>query len=461
MVIKQKTKPQNAKTKKQKKKRLCINIIYLYNIYMFLTLEKFLSYFPKKNITKEEFSNKLKIMYKTSYTLDELFSLKHKTVIKDKTDIRYIRRNEIIDYFYDIIIDNRHKYLSLWYNSHFKFINPKDLKWDNISLELKSPTNERIISTQKNDNSKHMIRSLFYLELFDYTKITNTVKNHVSFWNSLLNMYNKLELEDRFFAKSSIELLLKDKNTLREKSSGIKERNYNILFYLYQQYQPKASIFNPYTIKYILTDIILPLSGSQNKKDMKLLSPVLSWGSYLPAFMHSDNYSHYVGIDVMKSVCDKVKKFGIWYNNELNTNKKIDIVCSPSEKLNNTKFTTKYNNYFDTIIICPPYYDMEIYHEGPQSIKSYKSYDEWLEKYWGGTIELCHKVSKTNTIFAVIANNYFSLDKKMFPLVQDFHKITSKYFTLIDTIYLQNRTSPLRVNNKDRMERLLIYKSKN
>lgn len=427
---------------------------------MFLTLDKFLSYFQKKNITKSEFCNKFKIMYKTPYTLEELFSLKHKTVIKDKSDIRYIRKNEIIDYFYDIIIENRYKYLTLWYNSHFKFINPKDLKWNNISLELTPKTNTsdkiRTISTQKNDNSKHMIRSLFYLELFDYTKITNTVKNHVSFWQSLLNMYNKFELEDRFFAKSSIELLLKDKNTLREHKSGIKERNYNVLFYLYQQYQPKASIFNPYTIKYILSDIIVPLS--HNKQNMKLLSPVLSWGSYLPAFMHTDNYSHYVGIDVMNSICNKVRDFGVWYINELNSNKKIDIICSPSEKLNNTKFTSKYNNYFDTIIICPPYYDMEIYHEGDQSINSYKTYEEWLQKYWGGTIELCHKVSKNNTILAVIANNYFSLDKKMYPLVEDFHKITSKYFTLIDTIYLQNRTSPLRVNNKDRMERLLLYK---
>lgn len=422
---------------------------------MFLTLEKFLNYFPIINIKKSDFEKKLKIMYKKPYTLYDLFSLKHETVIKNKQDIRYIRKEEILDYFYDIIIENRHKYLTLWYNSHFKFIHPDKLKWNNISLELTPFENTRVISTQKNDNSKHMIRSLFYLELFNETKITNTVKNHVSFWESLLNMYNKLELEDRFFAKSSIELLLKDKNTLREQKSGIKERNYNILFYLYQQYQPKASIFNPFAIKYILSEVILPLS--KNKSNMNLLSPVLSWGSYLPAFMHTDNYKHYVGIDVMTKVCKKVADFGIWYNKELKLNKKIDIISSPSEKLNK-KYINKYINYFDTIIICPPYYDMEIYPEGEQSIISYNTYEEWLDKYYNGTMNICNKMAKNGAIIAVIANNYYSLNKKMFPLVNDFHNINIKYFKYIDTIYLQNRTSPLRSNNKDRMERLLLYR---
>lgn len=429
---------------------------------MFLTLENFLSHFEYKNIdkiTKPQFIKKFKIMYKKPFTLYDVIKLKDLTVVKSKDDYRYIHRNEIIDYFYDIIIKNRFKYLALWYNAHFHYKKPNELIWSDIDLYL---NNKNIISVQKNDKSKHMIRNLFYLELFDYTKITNTVKNHVSFWQSLINMYNKFELEDRFFATSSIELLLQDKNTKREKLSGIKERNYNILFYLYQQYQPKASIFNPYAIKFILDDIILN-KYNKNKTNMNLLSPVLSWGSYLPAFMHIENYKHYVGIDVMKTVCDKVSDFGDWYNKELGLNKKIDIICSPSEKLLTNKtinFCKKYNKYFDTIIICPPYYDMEIYHEGEQSINNYKTYEEWLKEYWGKTIELCSKCAKPGAILAVIANNYFTLEKKMYPLVDDFNNYTIKYFNLLETIYLQNRTSPLRVNNKDRMERLFIYVKK-
>ena len=427
---------------------------------MFLTLDKFLDCFKSTPLinkiqSKKDFANNFKIMYKTPMTLNNIMKLNN-SIIKTKDDFRYIHKTEIINYFYDIIIENRFKYLSLWYNAHFNFKKPNELIWNDFDLYL----DKNIISIQKNDKSKHMIRNLFYLELFDLTKITNTVKSHVSFWQSLLNMYNKLELEDRFFAKSSIELLLKDKNTKREQLSGIKERNYNILFYLYQQYQPKASIFNPYAIKFILDDIILNKWTTNSNTKMKLLSPVLSWGSYLPAFMHIDNYDHYVGIDVMKSVCDKVNNFGKWYNTELNLNKQIDIICSPSEKLLNTNFIKKYKNYFDTIIICPPYYDMEIYPEGEQSIKNYKTYNEWLDEYWGKTVKLCSIVAKKSAIFAVIANNYFTLDKQMFPLVADFNNYTEKYFKLLDTIYLQNRTSPLRVNNKDRMERLMIYSKK-
>jgi tRNA1(Val) A37 N6-methylase TrmN6 len=192
---------------------------------------------------------------------------------------------------------------------------------------------------------------------------------------------------------------------------------------------------------------------------MNLFSPVLSWGSYLPAFMHTNNYKNYVGVDVMKNVCDKVRKFGEWYINETNdANKNIEIICSPSEKLYNSKFDKKYTGYFDTCLWCPPYFDMEIYSEGEQSIKSYPNYEDWLEKYFETTVKLCKRILKKDGIIAIIVNNYFSLNKVLYPLVDDFNKICLKNFKLLEIIYLQNRTSPLRVNNKDRMERLYIYR---
>ena len=214
---------------------------------MFITLEKFLSYFPeiKPQPTRLQFSKLFKINYKKQYSMYDLFRLRYKdAVIKSSDDMRIINKDRIIDYFYDVIIVHRRKYLSLWYAAYFSVPSEDNYIWDTgASLEI--PDKNNYISTQKNDASKHMIRNLFYLELFDYTKITNTVKSRVSFWQSLLNMYNKLELEDRFFCKSSLDLMLRSKNTKRELISGVPEVNYNALFYLYQQYQPKASIFNP------------------------------------------------------------------------------------------------------------------------------------------------------------------------------------------------------------------------
>ena len=203
---------------------------------MFLTLEKFLYYFPeiKPKPTRLQFSKKFKVNYKKQYSLHDLFSLRHSdAVIKTQDDMRIINKDRIIDYFYDVVICNRWKYLSLWYTAYFSIPNEDNYIWeDGASLEI----SDKVISTQKNDASKHMIRNLFYLELFDYTKVSNTVKSRVSFWQSLLNMYNKLELEDRFFCKSSLDLMLRSKNTKRELATGIPEVNYNALFYLYQQY---------------------------------------------------------------------------------------------------------------------------------------------------------------------------------------------------------------------------------
>ena len=419
---------------------------------MFITLEKFLSYFPeiKPQPTRLQFSKLFKINYKKQYSMYDLFRLRYKdAVIKSSDDMRIINKDRIIDYFYDVIIVHRRKYLSLWYAAYFSVPSKDNYIWD-TGASLDIPDKNNYISTQKNDASKHMIRNLFYLELFDYTKITNTVKSRVSFWQSLLNMYNKLELEDRFFCKSSLDLMLRSKNTKRELISGVPEVNYNALFYLYQQYQPKASIFNPYAIYWILAKIFT----KYNANAKTLFSPVLSWGSYVPAFMNINSYKHYVGVDVMPSVCAKIREFAEWYSKP---EKKVDIIMCPSEKLQSLNFHITYAKYFDSIIVCPPYYDMEIYHEGDQSIKY--NYVDWLHNYWEATVQLCKKVAAKNAVFGIIINDYFSLSGEKYMLTEDFHAITSKYFTFKDIYYLQNRVSPLRMNGKDRMERLYIYQN--
>jgi len=412
---------------------------------------------------KEEFSDKFMVMYSTKQSLREIFDMvptvRGKPIIKKPdTDKRYINRRQVIEYFYEIIIRNRTKYLTLFYHAYFQFKDPDTMKWDGINLlshkeELEYP----IISLQKNDPSRRLIRNLFYLELLDLTKVTNTVKSHVSFWGALDGMYNKLELEDRLFAPSSIDLFLRNKGTKREKLSGVKEINYNNLFYLLQAYQPKASIFNPYSIKWVMDNVIDYYLGYKGKS---IFTPVLSWGSYLTAFMHSD-YQEYVGVDVMPSVCDKVKFLADWYSHKdpKYGEKNTKIYCQPSETLlTDKRFLKKYKNHFDCVLVCPPYYDMEIYHEGPQSLDLYPNYDQWLDMYWGQTVQMCYKVTKKGGIFAMIVNDYKTLDGNIYPLVQDLHKYVANYYEIVQTYYLQNRTSPLRVNTKDRTERLCIYR---
>ncbi len=430
---------------------------------MFLTLDKFLSYFnpilikgynSTHKMSKADFIKRFKVMYSTPQTLAEIWDRMPIRLKKNGTPItilktddqRYAKRHEINDYFYEIIITNREKYLTLFFEAYFTFEDPFTLNWDGINCD------KNIISVQKNDASRRLIRNLFYLELLHLTKVTNTVKSKVSFWDGLIGMYNRLELEDRFFAPSSLDLFLRKKGI-----NAVIEINYNNLFYLYQAYQPKASIFNPYAIKGIIDYILQPVNmNSSNNK--ALFSPVLSWASYLTAFMHSTIYDTYVGIDVMPSVCQKTEFLASWYNHTYKLNKKVQIICSPSEDLlNNQNFMNNYCEMFDSCIYCPPYFDMETYHEGEQSINRYPDYKSWLKEYFEQTIQLCHYVMKNNGKLALIINDYNTLDGTYYPLIEDAKNIIEYYFQYVCTFSLANRTSPLRVNKKDRTEKLLLF----
>ena len=461
--------------------------IYVDNIsIMFLSLTDFLNHFPILKITRDDFIKKFVVTYSGRPTLEDLFNFK--SVIKTTEDPRYINRDKIIDYFYDVVIVNRHKYLTEFYRSYFELPDIYNLKWDNVDiskpisvnfndaklvsvwgqyqnqpdLHQKSMLTEfnRMIdqplfglSLQKNDQSRKIVRNLNYLDILHHTKVTNTCKSKTSFWETMTNVYNNLELEDRFFAPSSIGLFLRQKN-------GTDDINYNNFFYLFQQYQPKASILNPFTVNWILKNI---LPGK------KILTPVLSWDSYVIAFMHSD-FEHYVGIDVMPSVCDRAKFLFNYYQTELKptvgsklevdrlNRKKLDIYCQPSEVvLHDPQFVSQYHEYFDTILMCPGYFKMELYQSTNQATDLYPDYKNWLEKYWEKTIRGCVDVLAPKGRFGFIINSYASLKKDEYPLIQDLNMIVLKYFKLVGVYSLLNRVSPLRVNLKDRTEKLFIY----
>ena len=400
----------------------------------FLSLTDFLAQFPGVTVSRDEFIQRFTVNYRIPQTLSDIFAFKSPLLkAKNILDPRYIQREEIIDLFYRLIITDRVAYLTDIYNAYFAFCSPDTLKWTGVNLS----DGHDGISLQKNDGSKRLIRNLFYKELLDLTVVSNTVKAHVSFWQSLLNMFNRLELEDRFFAPSSIGLCLKNNKNL---------------FYLFQAYQPKASIFNPYTIKWILSEVIDKVSDFTGK-NKTFFTPVLSWSAYLMAFMHTENYQTYVGVDVMPTVCQKNRQLAEWYAKE----KSVSIQCSPSESLPDA-FLMEYREFFDTIMVCPPYYNMEIYPEGQQSTSTYPNYESWLKNYWSATVEHCFTLAKPGCIFALIINDYCDLNGTNYELTRDLDAIVKRYFNPISMYRLKNRTSPLRMNTKDRTEKLLLYK---
>lgn len=468
-----------------------------------------MQHFPPVKISRAQFIKKMKIMYGKELTLENAFShkpirIKHRgkwierrPVIKSDNDYRIVNKDELIDYLYQMVITHRHYYLRKHYNAYLCFPDPYNLKWDS-KIDLKLPRKMGFVekdskyagnlSLQKNDGSRRLIRNLFYLELLHLTKVTNTVKSNVSYWQALDNLYNKLQLEDRLFAPSSVKLFLRPKKTKKEYDDipsapknfkGFNPKlNWHNLFYLLQAYQPKASIINPYFIHWCMENIFFKKTSRSRSKsksrsrsrsksksrggDKKILTPVLSWGSYLTAFMHTSGWDHYVGIDVMPTVCEKVNFLAEYYLGlpQTDKNKKVELYCQPSELLAKDKeFLNKYKNYFDLVLICPPYYDMEIYHEGQQSTDLYPTYEEWLEKYWYETAKMCYHTCQKGGTFAVIMNDYFTLSGDYYPLTKDLTEEVKKAGFKMDRFYyLFNRTSPLRVNKKERTEKLVIFK---
>lgn len=470
----------------------------------FLSLEKFLAHFPEVKISRSDFVNRLKISYSPQLTLGQVRG--SSKIIKDKrTDPRYQETDRLIDYLYQMCITHRKYYLAKHFKSYFEFQDPYRLNWEqgpSIKMDQMAVAKEEFsglltrkqylggLSLQKNDASRRIIRNLFYLELLYLTQPTNTVKSKVSYWTALDNFYNKLLLDDRLMSPSSVKLFLrkeddrKPDSQISMKISAVKGKkqlgkfkfnpdlNWHNFFYQLQAYQAKASIINPYFVYWCLQNLF----GSRGKfggraKGLKLMTPVLSWGSYLVAFNHAVGWDHYVGIDVMPSVCQKVDYLAKYYQeldqyqdglSQRGEKKTVEIYCQPSEKLAQDKiFNAKYRAFFDLVMVCPPYFDMELYHEGQQSTDLYPNYQEWLKKYWLETVKMCHRCLRKKGKFALIINDYNTLDGENYPLSQDMSQLVIKAgFKLEGFYFLFNRTSPLRVNKKTRTEKMVVFSKK-
>jgi len=437
-----------------------------------LSLDKFLSYFNENNITfplsisLTDFEKQLIVSYHEPTTLYEIntFTQKKngKTVLNSPDDYRFVNRMNILKCLYDIIVTNRILYLSRFFKSYFKMPNPMNLKWNGIDLNVtdkfrKSNEDDTnfYISVQLNDISRRIVRNIFHIELLDKTRIINVVKSDESFWQNLTQTFNDLILQDRFFAKSSLEVIQ------RRTSNGEFTQS---IFYLFQSYLLKASIFNPYSIKWIIENIITPLLPS-SKTPRIMMSPVLSWASYLIAFMElSSEWKSYIGIDVIPSVCKKTRHLFRMYKKLSHTrygNKKVAVICQPSEQVHSTRRLAKFDNKISFVIACFPYFNMEDYIDGEQSIKTYPSYNDWLKNYIKPTMEMSALSLHSHGIFAFITNNYSLLNKEKtyFDLKNDMFEIASSISSLkfLNKYLLVNRTSPLRMVKKDRIETMYIF----
>lgn len=400
---------------------------------MFLTKEQFINsihfYQSDNPIDYITFINTLKIMYKNPLTLQQYYNNYKQNV----NDIRIKQFEEITTMLYQIIITNRITTNEKLYNSYFLIKQLKKNYWTELNI-----INNDTILCQKNDSSKRYIRNLHYQDLLENTNITTSIPNKTPFLKCWKKLFENLELDDRYFTPSVLSLLLKKEP----------------IHYFFQQYQPKASIINPYVIYYLL-EHYYPKILNNNNQTKTLLTPVLSWSSYAYAYNQSKYWTNYIGIDVMKNVCDKTNFI------LQNSNKNYKIYCHPSEKCNELNIQPN----VDCIMICPPYFNMEIYETNNennlQSITSYQDYQSWLNNYFKKTISNCIELLNNNGIFCLIIGNYTEYNtKKEYDLYTDMKNIlfTFSQLKFYSEFKLLNRLSPLRNNNKNRYEYCIHYR---
>ena len=373
----------------------------------YLSKKEFIELFSKRN-TKSyiDFLNKAKV--KTSNQIIPL-----KDYIKNKNvkteDLKLLFEN----------IQNREEYLLRFYNLSL-IVNP-----DRFSISSKKPMKNNHFNNNEESPYKNIIRNLHWKDILKNTK--SGIENVPTFLDMLEDLYLRDIIDYKILTPSSLYYM--------------KEGRLGSIF---SSYYFRASIMNPYLV-YSINKIL---------KGTKIFTPTLGWTSYCYGFLECPNVMEYVGTDVIPSVCKKTQEFGITHYPE----KKTDIYCEPSEDLfNNSQFIKKYKNHFDVVFFSPPYFKLEEYPGKKQSTVQYKTYEEWLTKYWEPTIKLCYKVLEKGGRICYILSNYGSENTgDHYDLIKDTSDITKKYFKL-KTIQPMYNKDVHNTKHKETNEQIFIF----
>lgn len=375
-----------------------------------LELDEFLKMFSKTNkrvSTLSEFIDVAKVKIGTN-----MKPLKQYVKEKDipKEDVKELFEN----------IQKRNEYLTRFYNLSLS-VDPEKLDMQST----KAMKNNHIDNNQ-NLVFKNIIRNLHFEDILRNTK--SGIENNPSFLEMLSDLYLRHIIDYKILTPSA--------------RFYIKEGRIGSVF---SSYYFRASIMNPFLV-YSLNESVL--------KGTKVFTPTLGWSSYCYGFLESPSVVEYVGTDVIPSVCQKTKAMA----KMIAPNKKTEIYCKPSEELfSNKQFMNKYREHFDVVFFSPPYYELELYEGGKQSTEQYKTYEEWLDKYWDKTIQLCHHVLEKGGRLCYVLSGYGSDNtKEKYDLLGDMNKITKKYFKLKSKQPMYNKDVHV-TKHKEAAEMIMIF----
>jgi 16S rRNA G966 N2-methylase RsmD len=268
---------------------------------------------------------------------------------------------------------------------------------------------------------KNVIRNMFWLEILKNTK--TGIENVPTFMDVLEDLYKREIIDYKILTPSALHYI----------------RTGHIAS-VFSSFYFRASIMNPYFVfslaKSVLFRALSPKQTQSKHDGFNVFTPTLGWCSYLYGFAETKQISRYVGVDVIPSVCEKTAEFAKTHYPEINTK----IICMPSEDLRKKKgFIKQYADTFDIVFFSPPYFQLELYEGELQSTTRYASLDEWMEKYWEMTIQLCHLVLKKGGVLCYIVSGYGNETDDEFTIVKKMNKITTKYVKQKRTYQMYNK----------------------
>lgn len=160
---------------------------------------------------------------------------------------------------------------------------------------------------------------------------------------------------------------------------------------------------------------------------------------------------NYFGTDPNNLLVNQLVSVSDVYNKINKTSSIVDIRCQGSET-----FVPEWVDTMGLVFSSPPYYNLEDYKHGEQSILN-KTYDEWLTIYWTETVDNIFKYITQDGFFLLNIKNF-----SKYALLDDMKQIAiNKGFYFLHYIDLENINRPsLKHNEKDNNEKILVF-SKN
>jgi hypothetical protein len=374
-----------------------------------LTLQKWLKHFHKKgeqSKTIAQFIKRAKVR-----------SASHDTPLQQYMSDKSISKQDIEILFN--AIQNRDEYLTRFFTMSLR------IQEDKIQIEEK-PMLMKSMDNNENPLYKNLIRNIHYEGILKDTK------------SGLESVPTYLDMLEDLYLRDIIDYKILTPSARFYMKEGRLGSVFSSFFF-------RASIMNPYLV-YSLNKSVL--------KGSKIFTPTLGWSSYCYGFLECPEITEYVGTDVIEDVCEKTQELAKIMRKDVQTK----IYCKPSEDLaKNRFFMNKYKDHFDVVFFSPPYYKLEVYAGNEQSTARYKTYEEWLEKYWHTTIQLCSHVLQKGGRLCYILSGYGSENtKEQYDLLGDMNKITKKYFRLRSKQLMHNKDVHV-TKHKETAEQIMVF----